>query len=642
MGSARGRRGRGIGAVCALVLAATSMVAQPVKAATGDITTFAGGLGQGVATNVSQTPTAIATRGPLVYTTDSGRLVRVLDRRTGVSKVFAGDGRHGPAGDGGPATDASFWRPQGIAVDGAGNVYISDGSYGEGGGRIRRVGINGIITRIAGGGTSLADGVQATEADLEPHGLAFDAAGNLHVADGSKVRRIDAGGRITTVAGTGVTYPFSGDGGQATSANMTPVDIDFDEAGNLYIADRSHHRIRRIGTDGVITTIAGNGEFNPFVEGAPATEFSLVYPDTVDVHGGSVYLESGGAVLRVDPAGIATLAASDPGGGPGGDRSPGGAGPLQTDGVEVDTDGTLYVADSSNGRLQRVDLPRSLVTVAGNGNFAYGGDGGPAVDAQLSGQTRMAFDAAGNLFVSDAHYDVVRRIDVAGTITTVADFRSSGISGIAFDPSGRLHVADPGSHRVLRLEPSGAVTVVAGGRFGVEGDGGPATQAAMYTPSSLAFDAAGHLFVMDTYPSSGGYFGHVRRIDATTGIITTVIGGRAPNSQDVSVCDGAADMAFDSAGRLLITERGGLVRYDLLGGVTRLAGGGTAGERFGTPVGDGGPATDAYLFCPRGVIADGNDNIYLTDPDHQRVRRINAAGIISTVAGGGPGYTGDG
>ncbi len=342
--------------MCALVLAATSMVAPPAKAATGDITTFAGGLGQGVATNVSQRPTAIAFRGPLVYTTDFGRLVRVLDRRTGVSRVFAGDGRFGPAGDGGPATAASFQRPQGIAVDGAGNVYISDGSS-DGDGRIRRVGLNGIITTIAGGGTSLADGVPATEARMEPDGLAFDAAGNLHVADGSRVRRIDPAGRITTVAGTGVTGPFSGDGGPATSANMTPADIDFDQAGNLYITEPNAHRIRKVDTRGTITLFAGSGTAGFAGDGGPATKAVLDTPR----------------------------------------------------GVAADAGGVVYIADSLNQRVRRIGRDGIITTIAGTGARGFGGDGGPAIQARLFTPRAVAV-GVGDVYIADTYNQRIRKV----------------------------------------------------------------------------------------------------------------------------------------------------------------------------------------------------------------------------------------
>jgi sugar lactone lactonase YvrE len=477
--------------------------------------------------------------------------------------------------------------------------------------------------------------VAATDARLQPKGMAFDAAGRLHMADLNRVRRIDAAGVITTVAGDG-TYGFSGDGGPATSAQVVPADVAFDGAGNLFIADRGNDRIRKVTPDGVIRTVAGNGYHVPVVDGGPATDSALSYPDTVAVRDGSIYVNgtNNRSVRRIDPAGTITTIAGDGEYGADGDGGPALAASLQAYDLAFDAEGNLYMADWFNNRLRRLRPDGILDTAAGNGTFSFGGDGGPALEAQVSGGTRMAFDGSGNLFVADIANDVVRRVDSSGTITTVArvDFAVAG--AIAFDPGGRLHIAESGKNRVVRLEPSGALTVVAGGRYGDSGDGGPAADAAMLLPSAIDFDAAGNLFVVDFDSAEWHEYARIRKVDPA-GTITTVVGPTSAYGRSLAMCHGG-DLAVEPSGRLLVTDKGGVLRVDQGGGVTRIAGGGAQA------IGDGGPAIDAQLFCTGGVAVDGAGNVYIGDSDHQRVRRVGADGTITTVAGGGDRFPGDG
>ena len=340
----------------------------------------------------------------------------------------AGTGEEGDSGHCGPATQATLYSPDGLALDGAGNLYIADSENG----RVRKVDARtGVITTVTGTGIAgdSGDGGLATQARFRlPTGLALDGAGNLYIADhgNHRVRRVDAlTGVITTVAGTGEDG-YSGDGRAATEAQLHfPDGLALDGAGNLYIADTVNGRVRRVdGQTGVITTVAGTGEWGYSGDGGPATEAEL-------------------------------------------------NGPVS---LAIDATGNLYIADTVNRRVRRVDGQTGVITtVAGTGEWGYSGDGGPATEAELARSAGLAFDGAGNLYIADS---CVRRVDaLTGVITTVAGCGAEGFSwdrgaatsaqgiittaeeamvnmpcGLAFDGAGNLYIADSFNHRVLKVD----------------------------------------------------------------------------------------------------------------------------------------------------------------------------------------------
>jgi len=632
---------------------------------TGQLTVFAGtgpaaffGDG-GPAANASlNCPSGLAVDSTgTVFIADLGNnRIRRVDGGTGIITTVAGTGTAGFGGDTGPAGSAVLNQPAGLAFDSLGNLFIGD----RGNNRVRKISAIGgvitsssIITTVAGSGVACSpttgvcgDGVPngATLAQLNaPRGLGFDGAGNLYISDSgsNRIRRLDTAGTLTTVAGTG-TAGSAGDGGQATAAQLNlPYGVALDTLGNLFIADRnpsSSGRIRRVVlSTGVITTLL-----------------------------------------------VATL----------------------PEGVAVDGANNLYISNSFSLTVLRRTSAGTLTTVAGNSTTGFSGDGHPATDASLMTPLGMVLDGFGNLFVADTQNHRIRRVDaITGGITTIAGtgaatyngdniratFASLNLpSGLAFDSAGNLFIADQSNRRVRRVVPgahgviSGAVdeiiTTVAGNSTGCPGgaslcgDGGAATSGNLGSPAAIAFDSLGNLFIADAGAN------RIRRVDAgpdglVTGasdpneIITTVAGNGNDCSSSPPTCgDGGPatsasirqprGLAVDSSGNLYIEDGRNRIRRVAAGADSKVTGAadeiisnaaGSAGGGSGFS-GDGGLATNALLNTPMGLSFDIAGNLYIADQSNNRIRRVDAVGgaitsasKINTVAGNGVfGFGGDG
>ena len=455
--------------------------------------------------------------------TGNGR-VRKVDT-AGVITTVAGSGQRGTGGDdgdGGPATEAQLGVASGLAVDGAGNLYIADASRH----RVRRVDPTGIISTFAGTGHGgyNGDNVPAVDARLlQPRDLAVDGAGNLYIADAfnHRVRRVDPMGIITTVVGIG-EWGHEGDGHHAEEAALRqPLAVAVDAFDTLYIADGLGHRVRKVDATGTITNVAGAGEWGFDGDGGPAVSARLTVPKSVAIDGyGNVYITSheDHRVRMVNPSGVITTVAGSLEAGFGGDGGLATRARLRLpSGLATDWRGNLYIADLGNHRVRMVNPAGVITTVAGNGEFASGGDGRPATAAPVGRPMDVEVDAFGNLYIAQGQgINVVSKVDPAGVITTVAGqpgrfgFAGDGgpateallsiPSGVAVDMFGNLYIADHANKVVRRVDPKGIIETVAGnGTSGTGGDGGPAIEAQLTDPISVATDSRGNVYVADSW-----------------------------------------------------------------------------------------------------------------------------------------------
>lgn len=563
---------------------------------------------------------AFDSTGNLYISDSASHRIRRIDA-FGVVNTVAGNGVSEFGGDGSQAISAALSGPRGIAIDRAGNLYIAD----TGNCRVRRVdALTGIITTVAGTGVAgfAGDGGQATQAQLQfPYSVAVDSQGNLFVADtfNSRIRRVDVRtGIITTVAGDGA-LGYNGDNIPARSARLFLVSpvlnvggagaVALDSQDNLYIADTGNCRIRRVDArTGIITTVAGNGQFifNGF--SGTATSIAISFPY----------------------------------------------------GLSVDRNDNLIVVDTGNSLIRAVDLRTSqIVAIAGNRNQGFAGDGGLALSASLNTPTNAIVDGSGNLFIADQGNSVIRKVDASTRIINSilgAEARNEIGDGepavaavlqfpndVAVDPSNNYLLADSENQRVRRIDAAtGRISTIFGnGGTTTAGENGPAVNAETNEPTSVASDRNGNVYVVDYV------YGRILAISAATGIVRRIAGtGEFGFSGDGGSALQAklglnifSGIATDSQNNVYFSDQLNhrIRRIDARTGIiTTVAGSGATGVGNGGFGGDGGLATSARLNAPRGLAFDSADNLYIADTGNSRVRAIEArTGRIFTVAGNG-------
>jgi sugar lactone lactonase YvrE len=554
--------------------------------------------------------------------------------------------------------------PSGLALDSHGNLYVSEFD----GARVARITPGGRLTVVAGTGTPgyAGDGGRAVAARLaEPRGLALDADGNLAIADSGNdvIRTVDPAGRITTF----------------TRARKVsdPIGVVF-KGDDLYVADAGDNRVLRIRPSGSINEVARDVRpgYLLFDRG------NLVLSDS----GHSTVIKIAAEEILKGRVGVVTAIAGTNKAGFTGDG--GAATNAQLDspsGIVRDSKGNVYVADTNNNRVRKIDPDGIITTVAGTGVQGFSGDKGPATSARLATPIGLAIDGVGNLYIADYGNNRVRRVDANGVITTVGGsgvagpgpgrvatkVKLSAPEGLAVDDRGNLYLSEFLHARVDRVSRDGRLMVVAGtGIAGYSGDGGRAVSAQLSNPAGLAFDSHGNLLISD-------YGNRVIRTIDTAGVIRTMRKSVTARLQDpVGLASRGDDLYVADAGNarilrirgsgppsvlasdvhpayLLIDGPGRLVMSDFFdnrikqidishtgrrGAISRIAG--TAKAGFS---GDSGPATKARLNVPYGLAMDARGNLYFSDRKNNRVRRIDRRGVVTTVAGTGvPGFSGDG
>src|SRR5438270_4927187 len=580
-------------------------------------------------------------------------VIRKVDSTKTITTIAGIPGSCGESGDGGKATSAQIYYPQGVGVDTLGNLYIGNQNECD----VRKVILStNIISTAAGNHTCgyTGDGGAATAAELSTvSGVATDASGNIFIADTGNcvIREVTkATGKISTVAGNH-TCSYNGDGGLATSAEMNQIFGIAVNGTKVTIGDYYNQRVRQFTVGGNITTVAGNGTACTGVcgEGGPATSAQLDGPVGVATTGaGTIYFANnsnyavdsftvGGNLNRVagnhSPT-VETLINGAP---------PSGVILMNPYGVVSDTAGNIFVADINNYMVRESVKSSGLVNFfAGNGTYGYTGDGGPATSAELRQPYGVAKDSAGNVYVADTVNCLIRQVTAAGTISTFAGVVVSGNPqcgytgdggaatsaklyypyGVAVDSKNAVYVADY-QNSVVRKISGGTITTIAGigQTAGFKGDGGPATNALLYNPTAVAVDPAGNVFIAD-YNNC-----RIREVSASTGIINTVAGngtcGFTGDGQATSNAIGYPQgVAVDANDNLFISDWYEKIRWVSPAGImTTIAGTLTGSAGYN---GDGMLATLAYLYEPTGITLDSSGNILFSDYNNLRVRGISA------------------
>ncbi|MCK4587443.1 MAG: hypothetical protein KAU29_08875, partial [Gammaproteobacteria bacterium] len=503
------------------------------------------------------------------------RRVRKVDT-SGIITTVAGNGTATYAGDGTLAINTGLTVSH-IALDSTGNLYIADDTNKQ----IRMVDLGGVITTIAGDGTTddTGDGGLATAASFKNlSDISTDITNNIYITDGvsQRVRVIDnSTGIITTIAGNGLPG-YSGDGGMATSASiLLPRRSKVDSLGNLYITDNGNARIRKVDLSGIITSIAGSGEKSFSGGGGLATAANLSFPHSVATSGGDVYIADtfNERIRKIGTGNIINTIAGDP------------ASPIlpyatsasallsriisPTDIITDDSTGDIYIADQAGQRIYKVTNDGSISTVAGQLTFGYSGDGGLAIDAELNRPGSIALDSAGNLYIADTENHRIRKVNTSGIITSLAGSGIGGFSGdgglailsqlnkptgIYVDTLGNIYFADSNNHRIRKIQTDGTIVTIAGNGTGdFSGDGGPAVNASLNSPRQITSDALGNLYIADRNNH------RIRKID-TSNIISTIAGDgtrafTGDNAPAIAASlSNPSDVAMSAAGHLYIAD----------------------------------------------------------------------------------------
>jgi len=423
--------------------------------------------------------------------------------------TVAGNGSEGYSGDNGPAVSAEIYGPVGVAVDAIGNIFIAD-CYNH---RIRKVDTNSIITTVAGNGSEdyAGDNGPAVSSKINyPSGVAVDATGNIFIADyyNHRIRKVDTNGIITTIAGngsggySGESGGYSGDNGPAVSAGLSyPTGVAVDVTGNIFIADNGNSRIRKVDTNGIITTIAGNGSGGYSGDNVPAVSAGLSSPN----------------------------------------------------GISVNATGNIFIADYFNNRIRKVGTDGIIYTIAGNGIQGYSGDNELAV-SEISHPSDVAVDATGNIFIADYGNHCIRKVSV-NTFARKLGLEEFG--RYVFDGNDTAHVFSAGRHlrtidsntgkalTTFNYDTGNLLTSIAD-RFNNtititrDSAGNPTAIISPYGHrTGLSIDSEGNLTNIDFEDGTGYSFGYT-----STGLMTSMTNPRGLTSTH----------AFDNSGRVISTE----------------------------------------------------------------------------------------
>ena len=541
----------------------------------------------------------------------------------------------------GTGANARFLNPTGVAVDAAGTIYIADG----GDHTVRKVTATGVVTTLAGGsgqGGSV-DGTGNAARFVYPYAIAVDAAGNVYVTDigNHNIRKITAGGVTTTLAGTTGVAGSADGAGTAAQFNL-PQGITVDAGGNVYVSDTNNSTIRKISTTGVVTTLAGVAAQTGGTDGAgAAARFNYPFGLSSDTAGNIYAADFGNSTIRkITAAGAVSTLAGSAGLSGNADGNGGAARFDHPSALSVDGSGNIYVIDTSNQIVRRITASGAVSTLAGTPGLGGRADGTGAT-ARFFYPAGIAVTASGVAYVADSGNHTLRVVTAAGAVTTLAG--ASGLSGVAdglgadalfaypdgvaVDGSGNLYIADHNNHTIRKMSPAGQVTTLAGAA-GVAGNTDGVGSAARFSgPTGVAVDGSGNVFVADAGNTS------IRKI-AANGTVTTFagisgVGGSADGVGSAARFNAPQGIAVDSAGNVYVadTNNSTVRKITAAGTVTTIAG--VAGQNGSLD----GAGASARLNGPYAVAVDGAGNVYVADFFNATIRKITATGTVTTLAG---------
>jgi hypothetical protein len=553
----------------------------------------------------------------------------------GVVTTLAGLAGSSGSADG-TGSAAQFNGPCGLAVDSAGNVYVAD-TYND---TIRKVTPGGVVTTLAGlaGTTGSADGTGTNAQFNLPGGMAVDGAGNVYVGDynNNTIRKVTPGGVVTTLAGLAGSQG-SVDGTGSAARFYQPMGVAVDSAGNVYVADSGNNTIREVTPGGVVTTLAGSSVSYGSADGTGCAAL-FNWPGGVAVDSaGNVYVaeDSGNSTIRkVTPGGVVTTLAGQPGGSGSADGTGSAAQFDGPEGVAVDSAGNVYVADTGNDTIRKV-TPGGVVTTLAGFAGSPGSADGTASAARFYYPAGVALDSAGNVYVADTGNDTIRKVTPGGVVTTLAGLAGSSGSadgtgnaarfyhpeGVAVDSAGNVYVADTGNDTIRKVTPGGVVTTLAGLAGSSGSADGTGSAARFNYPGGIALDSASNVYV-------GDYHNNTIRKVTSGGVVTTLAGlagttGTADGTGSAARFNGPAGVAVDSAGNVYVADtlNSTIRKVTPDGVVTTLAGLPQFGQ-YGDPIGGSadGTASAAQFNGPLGVAVASAGNLYVADSDNNTIR----------------------
>ena len=537
--------------------------------------------------------------------------------------------------------NARFWNPSGVAVDASGNVYVADMSNHT----IRKISPAGDVSVLAGfpGALGTANGTGSDARFWNPQGVAWDAmSGLVYVLDKSnqQVRAITTGGTVSVLAG-GLQQTGTADGAGAAARFNNPQAFAVDAAGNLFVADSGNHTIRKVTAAGVVTTVAGIAGSSGSTDGASGVaQFKNPAGIAVDASGNLFVADTGNHTIRmITPGGVvSTLAGSV--GSSGSSDGTGSAAKFNTPMGLTIAGGNVIVADKTNALIRQVTSAGVVTTLAGTAGSRSGADGTGAA-ARFHDPQSVAVDGSGNVFIADTTNCTIRKMAAGAVVTTFAGLATNrgstngtgtaarffGPEGAVLDSSGNLFVADTQNHTIRKVTPAGVVTLFAGTAGSQGSTDATGTVARFRYPQGLAIDTADNLYVADTG-------NHTIRKITPSAVVTTLAGlaqtpGSADGAGSAARFNNPNSLAVDAAGDLYVTDASNhtIRKMTAAGVVTTFAGlAGSSGTGNGT-------GSAARFNTPCGIAIGPGGNLYVADTNNHFLRMITPGGVVTTAAG---------